>query len=250
MKTVTSLIWIALATAAFGQASITLPWVTPAVRAPRVEFRTFESAAAKTKVSYHLYTPAIYDTKQEQRFPVLYWLHGTGGGAAGVRPLASHFDSAIGAGKIPPMIVVFANGLASSMWCDSKDGNVPMETVVVQELVPHMDATFRTIARREGRLIEGFSMGGYGAARLGFKYPESSARSPSSPAARWTWSSKGRAPPPAPKNASGFCAPSSAATWSISRLKARGCSRNKTPPPCSARRVCVSPSATVTSRCR
>jgi enterochelin esterase-like enzyme len=58
------------------------------------------------------------------------------------------------------------------MWCDSKDGAVPMETIVVKELVPHVDAAFRTIAKREARLIEGFSMGGYGAARLGLKFPD------------------------------------------------------------------------------
>jgi enterochelin esterase-like enzyme len=38
--------------------------------------------------------------------------------------------------------------------------------------VPHVDATLRTVASREGRLLDGFSMGGYGAARLGFKFPE------------------------------------------------------------------------------
>ncbi len=70
------------------------------------------------------------------------------------------------------MLVVFPNGMDTSMWCDSKDGRVPMETVVVKELVPHIDATFRTLAARESRLVEGFSMGGYGAARLGFKYPD------------------------------------------------------------------------------
>ncbi len=70
------------------------------------------------------------------------------------------------------MLIVFPNGLASSMWCDSKDGAVPMETVLVKELVPHVDATFRTLASREGRILEGFSMGGYGAARLGLKHPD------------------------------------------------------------------------------
>ena len=139
------------------------------MRAPRVEFHTFDSAAAKAKVSYHLYTPEAYDTEKEQRFPVLYWLHGTGGGRAGIAPLSAFFDRAIREGKIPPMLIVFPNGLATSMWCDSKDGSVPMETVVVKELVPHVDATFRTVAAREGRLIEGFSMGGYGAARLGLQ---------------------------------------------------------------------------------
>lgn len=144
-------------------------WVTRSVEAPRVEFRTFESKAAATSVSFHVFTPEIYDTEQERRFPVLYWLHGTGGGLAGIAPLSAYFDRAIRDGKIPPMLIVFPNGLASSMWSDSKDGAVPMETVVVKELVPHIDATFRTIASREGRMIEGFSMGGYGAARLGFK---------------------------------------------------------------------------------
>jgi enterochelin esterase-like enzyme len=147
-------------------------WVTPAVRANRVKQCTFESTAAKTKVSYHIYTPEIYHKDKERRFPVLYWLHGSGGGLAGIKPLSEFFDEAIRKEKIPPMLIVFPNGMASSMWCDSKDGKVPMEQVVIQELLPLVDRDFRTIAKREGRLIEGFSMGGYGAARLGFKHPE------------------------------------------------------------------------------
>jgi enterochelin esterase-like enzyme len=147
-------------------------WVSPAMRANRVEQRTFESAAAKTKVSYHIYTPEIYDKDKDRRFPVLYWLHGSGGGLAGIKPLSEFFDEAIRKEKIPPMLIVFPNGMASSMWCDSKEGKVPMEQVFIKELLPKVDRDFRTIAKREGRLIEGFSMGGYGAARLGFKNPE------------------------------------------------------------------------------
>ncbi len=147
-------------------------FVTPPTRAPRVQFQTFGSKAAKGKVSYHLYTPEVYDTERERWFPVLYWLHGSGGGLQGIAPVSAWFDAAIREGEIPPMLVVFPNGLASSMWCDSKDGAVPMETIVIKELLPHIDATFRTVATREGRIIEGFSMGGYGAARFGFKYPQ------------------------------------------------------------------------------
>jgi enterochelin esterase-like enzyme len=146
--------------------------VTRQVNAPRVQFQTFDSAAAKAKVSYHLYTPEVYDAEKERRFPVLYWLHGSGGGLQGIAPVSAWFDAGIREGKIPPMLVVFPNGLASSMWCDSKDGAVPMETIVIKELLPHIDATFRTLAKRESRIIEGFSMGGYGSARLGFKYPQ------------------------------------------------------------------------------
>jgi len=145
-------------------------WVTPVIHAPRLLHRTFYSLTVESKVSYFIYTPELYDADKQRHFPVLYWLHGFGGGLRGVVPLVRHFDTAIRAGETPPMLVVFPNGLADSMWCDSKDGRVPMETVVVKELVPHIDAAFRTIPLREGRLIEGFSMGGYGAARLCFKH--------------------------------------------------------------------------------
>jgi S-formylglutathione hydrolase FrmB len=158
--------------AALAQERQTPSWTTSPVRAPRVEFRTFPSQAAKATVSFHVFTPEIYDREKENRFPVLYWLHGSGGGEKGVTPLSAFFDRAIREGKIPPMLVVFPHGMAASMWCDSKDGAFPMETVVTRELVPHIDATFRTLATREARMIEGFSMGGYGAARLGLKYPQ------------------------------------------------------------------------------
>jgi S-formylglutathione hydrolase FrmB len=141
------------------------------MRAPRVQYRLFESTAAGTQVSYHVFTPPEYDTAPTRHFPVLYWLHGGGGsGFLGIPKVASHFSEAMASGKIPPMILVFPNGRGVGMWVDSKDGTVPMESVVVDELIPTVDANFRTIAAREGRLLEGFSMGGYGAARLGFKH--------------------------------------------------------------------------------
>ncbi len=147
-------------------------WVLPEVDAPRVQRVLLESKAAGRQVSFHVFKPEIYASEKDRRFPVLYWLHGTGGGLAGIPRLSEFFDRAMREGKIPPMLVVFPNGLAGSMWCDSKDGAAPIETVVIKELIPHVDATFRTIAAREGRIIEGFSMGGFGAARLGFKYPQ------------------------------------------------------------------------------
>ncbi|TVQ31492.1 MAG: esterase family protein [Phycisphaeraceae bacterium] len=144
-------------------------WVTPEVTAPRVQYHTFESAAAGAVVSYHVYTPPEYDTHPERRFPTLYWLHGAGSPTNGIAPLSAWFGSAIADGRIPPMLVVFPNGMNYRMWCDSKNGLVPMETVVIEDLLPEIDASFRTIDAREGRIIEGFSMGGYGAGRLGLR---------------------------------------------------------------------------------
>ena len=153
-----------------GVPDLTLPWVTDEARVPRVVFRMFDSKTIGGKVSYHAYIPAAYG-RSEARLPVLYWLHGTDGGIDGIRPSAKVFDDAIEAGKVPAMIVVFVNGLPRRLWADSKDGSSPVERVFITEVVPDVDKTFRTIATREGRILEGFSMGGYGAARLGFKYP-------------------------------------------------------------------------------
>lgn len=147
-------------------------WVTRQVAGPRVSFHQFDSLTARTKVSYHLYTPAAYELQTSARFPVAYWLHGSGGGLDGIPQLAAHFDRAIESGKAPPFLVVFVNGLVEGMYVDWKDGSAPLETVIVKDLVPHIDGAYRTIATREGRLLDGFSMGGYGAARLGFKFPE------------------------------------------------------------------------------
>ncbi len=149
-----------------------LQWLTPVVEAPRVSYRTFESAAVGARVSYHLYTPAAYERDAARRFPVVYWLHGSGGGVQGIPQLARVVDEAIEAGDVPPFLVVFVNGLRLGMYVDWKDGRAPLETMIVRELVPHIDASLRTVATREGRLLDGFSMGGYGAARFGFKYPE------------------------------------------------------------------------------
>jgi endo-1,4-beta-xylanase len=70
------------------------------------------------------------------------------------------------------MIVVLVNGIAASFYCDSPNGKEPVDSMIIKELIPHVDQTYRTLARRESRAVEGFSMGGYGAAHLGFKHPD------------------------------------------------------------------------------
>lgn len=147
-------------------------WVTKAVSAPRVTHHVFTSKSAKAEVSYHLYRPATYEAEGNRRVPVVYWLHGSGGGLPGIPSVAKRFDAAIEAGKLPPCLVVFVNGLEMGMYVDWADGSAPVESMIIWDLLPHIDATYRTIAKREGRLLDGFSMGGYGSARLGFKYPE------------------------------------------------------------------------------
>jgi S-formylglutathione hydrolase FrmB len=74
-------------------------------------------------------------------------------------------------GDLAPMIVVFPFGLENSLWVNDRSGEAPVETVVVREIVPLVDSMFRSDARAARRIVEGFSMGGYGALRYGIVYP-------------------------------------------------------------------------------
>ncbi|MBX7207714.1 MAG: hypothetical protein K1X78_05365 [Verrucomicrobiaceae bacterium] len=155
------------------RAQVQAPWVLPDINSPRVKRVLFDSAAAKQQVSCYVFTPEPYDRSTDQRFPVLYWLHGSGGSSA--QAVMSHtrrYAAAMREGKMPLMIIVFPNGLPNGMWCDWKDGSIKLETIVLKELIPHIDRTYRTVAAREGRIIEGFSMGGYGSARLALAHPD------------------------------------------------------------------------------
>ena len=58
------------------------------------------------------------------------------------------------------------------MYQDSGDGRFMAETMMIKELIPHIDATYRTIADRKARCIEGFSMGGRGSTNLAMKHPQ------------------------------------------------------------------------------
>jgi endo-1,4-beta-xylanase len=79
---------------------------------------------------------------------------------------------AIHSGAVPSSIVVFVNGGSWTYYADSWDGRIPSETLFIRELIPHIDATFRTVADRRGRALEGMSMGGFGALALSMRHPD------------------------------------------------------------------------------
>jgi endo-1,4-beta-xylanase len=147
-------------------------WTNPAVAPALTTYKEFPSAAAGGPVGYALYLPPGYDAEAARRYPVVYWLHGRGGDPRRGGTFVRMLDQAIREGIVPPAIAVLPIGGLCSMYCDAADGSWPIECVLIDELIPHVDAVYRTISTREGRCIEGQSMGGFGAARLGFKYPE------------------------------------------------------------------------------
>lgn len=137
-----------------------------------VTHHTFKSQALGRDVGYCIYLPPGYETAPAKRYPVIYNLHGAGGNELHSFTDVKALHDGIVAGRWPAMIVVLPNGGASTFYKDSADGKLPAETLIIRELIPHIDATYRTIATRAGRAIEGFSMGGRGATRLAIKYPE------------------------------------------------------------------------------
>ena len=151
-------------------------WVNklPAERTPLLKHGTFRSEANKAEVGYYIYLPPGYDAAEnaEKRYPVAYYLHGgRPGGENKSVGMVDFFNAAIKAGRVAPMIYVFVNGGEMSHYDFSAKKSFG-ETAFVKELIPHIDSTYRTIARREGRGIEGFSQGGRGTARIMFKFPE------------------------------------------------------------------------------
>ena len=150
-------------------AALALAFALPAT-ASVVVTREFDSPALQRKWAYAVYLPDGYDTST-LRYPVLYLLHGHNQGLydwanqGHIQPTA---DALIARGEIPPAIIVMPDA-GSTWYVDRKE---KMETAVIQDLVGDVQRNFRVIDARNGRLVAGLSMGGYGALRFVLKYPE------------------------------------------------------------------------------
>ncbi len=158
-----------------GRATQETVWVNPPgnqALPEGVTHATYVSPSMKHEVGYHIYLPPGYAKNPVTRYPVIYCLHGAGGDERSCLNSAEVLHQGIASGRWPEMILVMPNGGKFSLYIDSHDGRTMGETNIVKELIPHIDATYRTIAARHGRCIEGFSMGGRGSVKIAMKYPE------------------------------------------------------------------------------
>lgn len=118
-------------------------------------------------LTFRTYLPPGYRTS-ELRYPLLLLLHGSAGDETSWDRGLYVLDGSIRAGRIPPMVaIVPASG--TSWWVNS---STRVEAAVLEDLIPHADQRFRTLARRGGRAVAGVSMGGYGAVRYALTYPD------------------------------------------------------------------------------
>lgn len=124
---------------------------------------------------------ASNDATSDKRYPVLYGLTGfTGSGpmmlnlSAWQPNLQQRIDRLMADGKLPPAIYVlpdcFTRYGGSQYLNSTAIGRY--EDYVIDEIVPHIDRTYRTIAGPEGRGVFGKSSGGYGSIMLGMKHPD------------------------------------------------------------------------------
>lgn len=110
----------------------------------------------------------------EERYPVVYFLHGFGGTPHSVDNFAQIADSLNETNQINEMIIVGINGnnrLGGSFYINSPVIG-KWEDFVVQDVISYIDRTYRTKVQSSSRGIAGFSMGGFGAINLAFRYPD------------------------------------------------------------------------------
>ena len=137
----------------------------------RVEDWTLRTPALSDPTGVRVLLPAGYASDSRRRYPVLYLLHGA---QSDHRSWTRDGDAQAITARAP-MIVVMPDGGANGWYTDWYQGARPVqprwETYHVDELVPWIDATYRTIAARRGRAIAGLSMGGYGALSYAARHP-------------------------------------------------------------------------------
>jgi S-formylglutathione hydrolase FrmB len=157
----------ALPAAAYGQNA-----TAPAPAAGRVEYGTFPSASLGQDVSYAVSLPPSYDSDTRRRYPVVIFLHGLFNSERDWqgRGVQAEIDRLRAERKIGEFIVAVPYG-ANSFYLNGKDG-LRYEDAIVKDFIPYVDKTFRTTATARERVIQGISMGGFGALVIAFKHPE------------------------------------------------------------------------------
>lgn len=164
----------------FGDADPDTAWVSPNKTVPAGSSYILYPTPVRgkgTQGSFILYLPKEYKQNPTKHYPVIYFLHGGNGNQRGGNWLINIIDKAIKSGKMSPVIVVSVQALPIG-WYINANAGVPgvisgrVEDVIIKNLIPYVDSHYRTIDSPKGRGVEGWSMGGYGAIRFAFKYPD------------------------------------------------------------------------------
>jgi enterochelin esterase-like enzyme len=125
----------------------------------------FHSPSTNSERRAFVYTPPGYDQDTEKRYPVLYLQHGYGENEYGWS-VQGHagliMDNLLAEQKTKPFLIVMTYGMTNEIrFGGIREFDIrPFQTVLCDELIPFIDAQFRTIADQPHRAMAGLSMGG------------------------------------------------------------------------------------------
>ena len=129
------------------------------------------SSILRKRHYYSLFLPASYENDTERTYPVVYFLHGIGESQSKNWSEYISVIKSLESAGLQEMIYVFPDGF-NSYYCNTYNEEFRYMDMFIEELVPHIDKNYRTIADREHRAVTGYSMGGFGAAALAIRHPE------------------------------------------------------------------------------
>ena len=163
-----------------------LPWlvlflvallVGPCHAQGRIDCNALQSHLLGESVHYCVMLPPDYDAAtaghSPRRYPVIYFLHGLGdneqtlfkgGGWDLIQDLRQK-------GQVSDFLLVAPEG-RRTFYINSADGRVHYSDFFIREFIPYIESHYSIRRERSARAISGFSMGGYGALRFAFAYPE------------------------------------------------------------------------------
>jgi enterochelin esterase family protein len=145
----------------------------PAWTQGRVDCSALNSRILHRAVRYCVMLPPGYDADKQNRYPVLYFLHGLGeseqallrsGGWDVIQDLEQQK-------KVGDFVMAAPEGWAS-FFINSANGQNRYSDFFLTEFLPHIETHYRILRERGSRGVTGLSMGGYGALRFAFAYPQ------------------------------------------------------------------------------
>jgi S-formylglutathione hydrolase FrmB len=149
-----------------------LVFVGNASFAAKVDTLQIASKAMNKTYNAAVVTPNSY-AKGKTNYPVLYLLHGAYGHFRDWLKSTPNKNLVTDLADQYNIIIVMPEGETFSFYIDSPvNKESQFETFITQEVIQKVDATYRTIATKNGRVITGLSMGGHGALYLSSKHPE------------------------------------------------------------------------------
>lgn len=144
----------------------------------QVKTDTIFSEILKADRAYTIYLPKSYDTQSQKKYPILYLLHGLSGmnsnwfDKASVKQVQ---DQLVASGESVEMVIISPNagGNPETEWngyFDMPGWNY--EQFFFNELLPHIESTYRIIGDKKNRAVAGLSMGGGGSAAYAQKHAD------------------------------------------------------------------------------